>query len=120
MVGIDDANGGDASAGHDCPAQPPLAGGEGGPNEIIAEGERLRVVQATAEEQAAISQLLKERAAAAPGAAPAPGASALMSAGFRLAGVLFVVEGLCGGLGDMVHLLDSGCGPVHHASVRRE
>ena len=85
-----------------------------------ARGGGLRIVQATAEEQAAISQWLKERAAAAPGAAPAPGASALMSAGLRLAGVLFVVAGMGGGLGDLVHLHDSGGGPAHHAAVRRE
>jgi hypothetical protein len=96
MDGIDDLHGGDARGGG------------------------LRIVQATAEEQAAITQLLKERAAAAPGAAPAPGASALMSAGLRLAGVLFVVAGMGGGLGDLVHLHDSGGGPVHHAAVRRE
>jgi hypothetical protein len=96
MDGIDDLHGGDAHGGG------------------------LRIVQATAEEQAAITQLLKERAAAAPGAAPAPGASALMSAGLRLAGVLFVVAGMGGGLGDLVHLHDSGGGPVHHAAVRRE
>jgi len=38
----------------------------------------------------------------------------------RLAGVLFVVAGMGGGLGDLVHLHDSGRGPVHHAAVRRE
>ena len=96
MDGIDDLHGGDAR------------------------GEGLRIVQATEEEQAAISQLLKERGAAAPGAAPALGASALMSAGLRLAGVLFVVAGMGGGLGDLVHLHDSGGGPVHHAAVRRQ
>src|ERR1019366_8596959 len=56
----------------------------------------------------------------APGAAPASGTSALMSAGLRLAGVLFVVAGMGGGLGDLVHLHDSGGGPAHHAAVRRE
>ncbi len=96
MDGIDDVHGGDVSGGG------------------------LRIVQATAEEQAAISQLLKERAAAAPGAAPALGMSALVSAGLRLAGILFVVAGMGGGLGDLVHLHDSGGGPVHHAAVRRE
>ena len=85
-----------------------------------ARGEGLRIMQATAEEQVAITQLLKERGAAAPGATPAPGASALVSAGLRLAGVLFVVAGMGGGLGDLVHLHDSGDGPVHHAAVRRE
>src|ERR1039458_7682225 len=85
-----------------------------------ARGEGLRIGQATAEEQAAITQLLKERGAEAPGAAPALGTSALMSAGLRLAGVLFVVAGMGGGLGDLVHLHDSGGGPAHHAAVRRE
>jgi len=85
-----------------------------------ARGGGLRIVQATAEEQAAITQLLKERGAAAPGATPALGTSALVSAGLRLAGVLFVVAGMGGGLGDLVHLHDSGGGPVHHAAVRRE
>jgi hypothetical protein len=83
-----------------------------------ARGGGLRIVQATAEEQAAITQFLKERGAAAPGAAP--GTSALMSAGLRLAGVLFVVAGMGGGLGDLVHPHDSGGGPAHHAAVRRE
>ena len=64
-----------------------------------ARGGGLRIVQATEEEQAAITQLLKERGAEAPGAAPALGTSALMSAGLRLAGVLFVVAGMGGGLG---------------------
>src|ERR1035441_7474310 len=95
MDGIDDVYGGDVSGGG------------------------LRMDAAT-EEQAAISQLLKEREAAAPGAAPASGTSALMSAGLRLAGVLFVVAGMGGGLGDLVHLHDSGGGPAHHAAVRRE
>jgi hypothetical protein len=85
-----------------------------------ARGGGLRIVQATVEEQAAITQFLKERGAAAPGAAPALGTSALMSAGLRLAGVLFVVAGMGGGLGDLVHLHDSGGGPAHHAAVRRE
>ena len=85
-----------------------------------ARGGGLRIVQATEEEQAAITQLLKERGAEAPGAAPALGTSALMSAGLRLAGVLFVVAGMGGGLGDLVHLHDSGGGPAHHAAVRRE
>src|ERR1035438_8523145 len=96
MDGIDDVHGGDARGGG------------------------LRIVQATEEEQAAITQFLKERGAEAPGAAPALGTSALMSAGLRLAGVLFVVAGMGGGLGDLVHLHDSGGGPVHHAAVRRE
>jgi hypothetical protein len=43
-----------------------------------------------------------------------------MSAGLRLAGILFVVAGMGGGLGDLVHPHDSGGGPVHHAAVRRE
>jgi hypothetical protein len=120
MDGIDAVHGDDVGAGHDCPAQQPLEGREGGPGEIVADGKRFRVVQATEEEQAAISQWLKKRAAAASGAAPAPGASALMSAGLRLAGVLFVVAGMGGGLGDLVHLHDSGGGPAHHAAVRRE
>jgi hypothetical protein len=94
MDGIDHVHGGDVSGGG------------------------LRIVQATAEEQAAITQFLKERGAAAPSAAP--GTSALMSAGLRLAGVLFVVAGMGGGLGDLVHLHDSGGGPAHHAAVRRE
>src|ERR1019366_2163620 len=85
-----------------------------------ARGGGLRIVQATEEEQAAITQLLKERGAEAPGAAPALGTSALMSAGLRLAGVLFVVAGMGGGLGDLVHRHDSGGGPLHHAAVRRE
>ena len=85
-----------------------------------ARGGGLRIVQATEEEQAAITQLLKERGAEAPSAAPALGTSALMSAGLRLAGVLFVVAGMGGGLGDLVHLHDSGGGPAHHAAVRRE
>ena len=84
------------------------------------DGGGLRIVQATEEEQAAITQLLKERAAAAPGGAPAVGASAPVSAGLRLAGVLFVVAGMGGGLGDLVHLHESGGGPAHHAAVRRE
>src|ERR1017187_6308393 len=96
MDGIDDVHGGDARGGG------------------------LRIVQATEEEQAAITQLLKEGGAEAPGAAPALGTSALMSAGLRLAGVLFVVAGMGGGLGDLVHLHDSGGGSAHHAAVRRE
>jgi hypothetical protein len=83
-----------------------------GRGEIIMEGGGLRVVQATEEERAAIGQFLKERGAAAPGAAPAVGASALMSAGLRLAGILFVVAGMGGGLGDLVHLHDSWCEPA--------
>jgi hypothetical protein len=73
-----------------------------------AGGGGLRIVQATEEEQAAISQWLKERGAAEPGAAPALGTSALVSAGLRLARILFVVAGMGGGLGDLVHPHDSG------------
>jgi hypothetical protein len=127
--------------GNDCPARQPLEGGVGsgekqkaemalldhgttddgtGRGEIIVRAGGLRIVQATEEEQAAISQLLKERGAAARGAAPPLGTSALVSAGMRLAGILFVVAGMGGGLGDLVHPHDSGGGPAHHAAVRRE
>jgi hypothetical protein len=64
MDGIHAVHGDEVSAGHDCPAQPPLAGGEGGRGEsgkqktesgnrsggggeIVADGERLRAVRAT-------------------------------------------------------------------------
>ncbi len=58
MDGVEGEEGEGAGARQDCPAPQSFEPAEGGPNEIIADGERLRFVQGTEEEQAAIIQLL--------------------------------------------------------------
>jgi hypothetical protein len=60
MDEVDGGHGEHAGAGHYFPARQPLEGAGGGPSESIVDGERLRAVQATEKEQAAITQLLKE------------------------------------------------------------
>src|ERR1017187_2879110 len=66
MDEVDGVHGEHAGAGHYCPARRLLDGSGGGPSESIVDRERLRAVQATEKEQAAITQLLKERAESAP------------------------------------------------------
>ena len=109
MGGIDGVDGDEVSAGHDCPAQPPLAGGEGGPNEIIVGGGGLRVVRATVEEQTAIRAMLSKRAESAPVGAGVGRASALAWAGLKLAAIVLLAAGVGVGLGDGDEFDDVGC-----------
>ena len=94
-----------ASAGQDCPAQKPI----GATNEITIKGERLRIVQATDEEGAAITQYLKERAESAPAGARIGRASALARSGLRFAAVVLLATGVGVGLGDGNVFDDVGC-----------
>jgi hypothetical protein len=94
-----------ASAGQDCPAQKPI----GATNEITINGERLRIVQATDEEGAAITQYLKERAESAPAGARIGRASALVRSGSRVAAIVLLAVGVGVGLGDGNVFDDVGC-----------
>ena len=122
MDGIDAVHGDDVGAGHDCPAQQPLEGGEGGRGEsgkqktesrnrgeIVADGERLRVVRATEEEQAAIRAMLSKRAETTPAGAGVGRASALAWAGLKLAAFVLLAAGVGIGLGDGDEFDDVGC-----------
>ncbi len=82
------------SAGQDGPVREPF----GTTNEITINGERLRIVQATAEQQAAIEQLLADDVAALPTANCPPPAPALRSVGSKFVGVLFLVAAVGGEL----------------------
>ena len=75
-----------ASAGQDCPAQGPT----GATSEITINGERLSIVQATAEQQAAIEKGEGKH---------------WRVVGLKLAGVLFLFAAVGGGL---------ACGLAHH------
>jgi hypothetical protein len=72
-------------------------------------GERLRVGQATEEEQAAIRAMLNKRAESAPARAGAGRASALAWAGLRLAAVVLLAAGVEVGLVDGDEFDDVGC-----------
>jgi hypothetical protein len=109
MDGIDAVHGDDTGAGHDSPAQRPLEGAAGGRGEIIVGGGRLRVVQATEEEQAAIRAMLSKRAESAPVGAGVGRASALAWAGLKLAAIVLLAAGVGVGLGDGDEFDDVGC-----------
>ena len=105
----DSVDGEHAGAGHYCPARGPLEGAGGGPSESIVDGERLRAVQATAKEEAAITQLLKERAESAPAGAGVGRASALAWAGLKLAAAVLLAAGVVVGFSDGDEFDDVGC-----------
>jgi hypothetical protein len=94
-----------SGAGQDCPAQKPFEA----PTEITIYGERLRIVQATDEEGAAITQYLKERAESAPAGARIGRASALARSGLRFAAIVLLAAGVGIGLGDGDLFDDVGC-----------
>ena len=98
MGGIEDMHGGDAGTGHECPAQRPSEGGE-----------ESRNLEATEEEQAAITQLLKKRVESAPAGAGAGRASALARAGLKLAAVVLLAAGVELGYADGDEFDDVGC-----------
>ena len=85
MGGIDDVHGGDVGGGG------------------------LRVVQATAEEQAAIRGLLSRLAESAPPAAGVGRAPALAWAALKFVGMLLLAAGVGIGLGDGDEFDDVGC-----------
>ena len=85
MGGIDDVHGGDVGGGG------------------------LRVVQATAEEQAAIRGLLSRLAESAPPAAGVGRAPALAWAGLRLASMVLLAAGVVAGYADGDDLDEVGC-----------
>jgi hypothetical protein len=94
-----------SDAGQDCPAQKLFKA----PTEITINGERLRIVQATDEEGAAITQFLKERAESAPAGVHVGRASALVRAGVKFGAVVLLATGVGLGLGDGNVFDDAGC-----------
>ncbi len=94
-----------SDAGQDCPAQKSI----GATNEITINGERLRIVQATDEEDKAITQCLKERAESAPAGSHIGRASALARSGLRIAAIVLLAAGVGIGLGDGDLFDDVGC-----------
>jgi hypothetical protein len=73
---------------------------------------RLRLLQATEEEKAAIRAMLSRRVAFAPTAAEGGPASAWAWAGLRLAAIVLLVAGVGIGLGDGDEFDDAGCSPA--------
>jgi hypothetical protein len=69
----------------------------------------LRIVQASAEEQAAIRAMLSKRAESAPAGAGVGRVSALAWAGLRLAAIVLLAAGVGIGLGDGDEFDDVGC-----------
>ena len=107
MEGVDDAHGEREGAGQYCPAQQSLEGAS--PGAIIVDGQRLEMVQATEEEQAAILAILSKRAES-PAASPRAGCgSALARAGVKIAAILFLAAGVGAGLGGGDELDGEGC-----------
>jgi transposase-like protein len=94
-----------SDAGQDCPAQEPFEAS----TEITVNGERLRIIQATPTELAAITQCLKERAESAPAGARIGRASALVRSGVKFAAVMLLATGVGVGLGDGNVFDDVGC-----------
>jgi len=94
-----------SDAGQDCPAQEPFEA----PTEITVNGERLRIIQATPTELAAITQCLKERAESAPAGVHIGRASALVRTGLKFAAVVLLAAGVGVGLGDGNVFDDAGC-----------
>lgn len=99
-------SGGDreANAGESCPETASFSDIGQEPGEITINGQRLHIVQASAEEQAAIEKLL---GSAPPDTAGLKPASNWRSAGTKLVGVMFLVATMGTGL---------GCGLVHHTA----
>ena len=101
---VDSGGEGDVTAGHSCPETAAFSDIGLKPGEITINGQCLHVVQASAEEQAAIEELLGP---APPDAADLKPASNWRLAGAKLVGVLFLVATMGTGV---------GCGLVHHTA----
>jgi len=99
----------DMGARHNHPAQRPLEGGQGGQGHRLAGDRRLRLRQATEEDQTAIRAILSRQAEFARPEAGGGRATSLAWAGMRVVALVLLAAGAGMGLGDGDEFDDVGC-----------